>query len=363
MLADIRSTHREAIKRIKDLRRRLDPHKLEIEKLEGEIAQSDFWNDPDEAQKVMQRLTALKAEIEPVNHLIARAEDIGILLELAEEDDTEIIAEMEDGLKELQQCIDESELSSFLNGKHDRADTILTVHAGAGGTESCDWAEMLLRMYLRWAEKRGYGMELTDITPGDGAGIRSVTIMINGFNAFGHLKCERGVHRLVRISPFDAAKRRHTSFASVEVIPQIEEEIEVSINSDDLRIDTYRAAGAGGQHVNKTDSAVRITHLPTGIVAQCQSERSQHQNRETAIKILKARLYERQMEEKERELAKVRGQQKEIAWGSQIRSYVFHPYSLVKDHRTGEEVGNVQAVMDGELDRFIWAYLKQQSEA
>ncbi|MDD3927459.1 MAG: peptide chain release factor 2 [bacterium] len=349
--------------RIEDLRRRLDPHKLEIEKLEGEISQPVFWDDPEEAQKVMQRLTALKAEVEPVDRLIAKAEDIGVFLELAEEDDTETVAEMEGDLEELRQCIDDSELGSFLSGEHDRSDAILTIHAGAGGTESCDWAEMLLRMYLRWAEKHGYRVELTDSTPGDGAGLRSVTVMVNGLNVFGHLKCERGVHRLVRISPFDSAKRRHTSFASVEVIPQVEEEVEVSINSDDLRIDTYRSAGAGGQHVNKTDSAVRITHLPTGIVAQCQSERSQHQNRETAMKILKARIYERQLAEKELEMAKVRGQQKEIAWGSQIRSYVFHPYSLIKDHRTGEEVGNVQAVMDGEIDRFIWACLKQQGEA
>jgi len=247
-----------------------------------------------------------------------------------------------------------------LNGSYDKNNAIVEIHPGAGGTESQDWASMLLRMYTRWAEDKGYVVETLDYQPGEEAGIKSVTLLIKGHNAYGYLKAEKGVHRLVRISPFDAAGRRHTSFVSVDVIPEMDDDVEIEIRPEDLRIDTYRSSGAGGQHVNKTESAVRITHLPTGIVVTCQSERSQIQNRERAMKILKARLLELKRQEQEKQLAELRGEQKEIAWGNQIRSYVFHPYSLVKDHRTGVEVGNVQAVMDGEIDVFIDAYLRQQ---
>lgn len=257
----------------------------------------------------------------------------------------------------MQKYVSVLELQSLFTGKYDKSNAILTIHPGAGGTESQDWAEMLLRMYTRWAEKSNFSVTADDIQPGDEAGIKSATITIKGRYAYGQLKSERGVHRLVRISPFDAAKRRHTSFASVDVIPEVEESYTIEIDPKDLRIDTYRASGPGGQHVNKTDSAVRITHLPTSIVSQCQTGRSQSSNKETALKILKVRLFELERRKKEKEISAQRGEQKEIAWGSQIRSYVFHPYSMVKDHRTGCQVGNVQAVMDGEIDEFIKAYL------
>jgi len=253
------------------------------------------------------------------------------------------------------------ELETLLNGKYDRNNAILTLHPGAGGTESQDWTEMLYRMYTRWAESKGYRVEVLDYLPGDEAGIKSVTISIEGENAYGYLKAEKGVHRLVRISPFDASGRRHTSFSAVEVMPEVNDETTIEIDPKDLKVDTYRSSGAGGQHVNKTSSAVRITHIPTGIVVQCQNERSQISNRATAMKILRSKLLELQMKEKEKELAQLKGEQQEIGWGSQIRSYVFHPYSLVKDHRTGVEKGNVHAVMDGDLDDFITGYLKMQA--
>ncbi len=280
-----------------------------------------------------------------------------ILFELAlEEDDEETLKEVRKKLKKLSAAIEDQEVKLFLSGPHDTSNAIVTIHAGAGGTEAQDWVEMLLRMYLRWAEKKGFKTKIIDILPGEEAGIKSVTFIVEGPYAYGHLKAEAGIHRLVRISPFDASGRRHTSFASVSVIPEIEEDIQVEIRPEDLKIETMRASGHGGQHVNKTESAVRITHLPTGIVVQCQNERSQHRNKAIAMAILKARLYELERRKKEEERQKLYGEKKEIAWGSQIRSYVLHPYRLIKDHRTGLEVGNVEAVLDGDLDRFIRAY-------
>jgi len=278
---------------------------------------------------------------------------------LEEEEDEEAARELKEEVEAISQDLDKLELKLMLGGKHDRNNAILSIHPGAGGTESQDWASMLLRMYQRWAERKGYKVEVLDLLPGDEAGIKSATLLVSGDYAYGYLKAESGVHRLVRISPFDANKRRHTSFASVSVIPEIEDEVDVEIKDEDLRIDTFRAGGPGGQHVNRTDSAVRIVHIPTGITVQCQSERSQHRNRELAMKVLKARLYEYYRQKQEEELAKLRGERKDIAFGNQIRSYVFHPYKLVKDLRTGVETGNVDAVMDGEIDMFIEAYLKE----
>ncbi len=285
--------------------------------------------------------------------------DLETLIELcAETNDTELEQELLVEMKNFKKRLETTKLETLLSGKHDEKNAILSLHAGAGGTEAQDWVGMLLRMYTRWAEDKAYNVSTLDMLPGDEAGVKSVTILVEGTNAYGYLKSEKGVHRLVRISPFDAAGRRHTSFASVDIMPEIDDDIEVNIKPEDLKIDTFRSGGAGGQHVNKTESAVRITHIPTNTVVTCQNERSQQSNRNTAMKILRAKLFDLYQEQQQKELDKIRGTQKEIAWGSQIRSYVFHPYSLVKDHRTNVEVGNVQAVIDGELDEFINAYLK-----
>ncbi len=289
-------------------------------------------------------------------------EDTRVLFELAvEEEDEEALREVILRVKKLFAEVEEEEVKLFLSGKHDTSNAIVTIHAGAGGTEAQDWAEMLLRMYLRWAEKKGYKVKIIDILAGEEAGIKSVTFIVEGPYAYGHLKAEAGIHRLVRISPFDTSGKRHTSFASVSVIPEIDEDIQIEIRPEDLKIETMRASGHGGQHVNKTESAVRITHLPTGIVVQCQNERSQHRNKAIALAILKARLYELERRKKEEERQKLYGEKKEIAFGSQIRSYVLHPYRLIKDHRTGLEVGNVEAVLDGDLDAFIRAYHLQKA--
>ena len=313
------------------------------------------------AQKTTRKIGELKRIIKRWQGVHALYEDVVVLVELVDEgEDEDLAGELEAGLSRLQREVDQLELESLLSGEYDASNAILTIHPGAGGTESQDWAAMLWRMYTRWAEDRGYSVEILDYQAGDEAGIKDVTLLIRGLYAYGYLKSEKGVHRLVRISPFDSSGRRHTSFSSVEVLPEIEDDLTVEINPDDLRIDTYRSSGAGGQHVNKTDSAVRITHLPTGIVVQCQSERSQHANRESAMKILRARLMERQLAEQRAKLESIKGEQQEIAWGSQIRSYVFCPYTMVKDHRTNVEVGNVEAVMDGHLDPFIEAYLKMK---
>jgi peptide chain release factor 2 len=278
-----------------------------------------------------------------------------------EMEDESVLEEVSEGYKALTMQIENMRLETLLSGAYDKNNAILTLHSGAGGTEAQDWVQMLFRMYTRWAERRGFRVETLDFLEGEEAGIKSVTFLVEGLNAYGYAKAEKGVHRLVRISPFDASGRRHTSFASVEVMPEIADDIEININPDDLRIDTYRSSGAGGQHVNKTDSAIRITHIPTGIVVSCQNERSQHKNRETALKMLKSKLLQLAEQEQKEKIEDLKGVQKDIAWGSQIRSYVFHPYSMVKDHRTGFEMGNIDAVMDGDIDGFINAYLKAAS--
>lgn len=321
-----------------------------------------LWDDPAKAQTVNKEATAVKRRLERWLSTKERLDDIEVLVELAsEEDDASTWAEVTEELNALDEDVAKIELQALLSGEYDSSNAILSIHPGAGGTEAQDWAQMLLRMYTRWAEDRGYTVTTLDFLAGDEAGVKSVTLLISGENAYGYLRSEAGVHRLVRISPFDTSGRRHTSFASVETLPEVEETDDVDVDPSDLRIDTYRASGAGGQHINKTDSAVRITHIPTGIVVQCQTERSQHANREAAMKILLSRLLERQIQEQQAKLDALRGEQTEIAWGSQIRSYVFHPYSMVKDHRTNAEIGNVHAVMDGHLDPFIEAYLRSQS--
>ncbi|AHF08239.1 peptide chain release factor 2 [Desulfitobacterium metallireducens DSM 15288] len=330
-----------------------------------DLTRPDFWDDPDSAQKVMQELGFQQAKVKMYEDLHAKFEDLTVLYELAtEEEDNSLETEVETEVKELQGIFEKLELEILLSNPYDQNNTILTLHAGAGGTEAQDWVSMLYRMYVRWGERRGYKVETMDLLPGDEAGIKSATISIAGENAYGYAKSEKGVHRLVRISPFDAAGRRHTSFASVDVIPEVEEDdSEIMINPDELKVDTYRASGAGGQHINKTSSAVRITHLPTGIVVACQSERSQIQNRAYVMRVLKAKLLELKRQQQADEISEIRGEQQEIAWGSQIRSYVFHPYNMVKDHRTNVETANVAAVMDGEIDEFIAAYLQSTKTA
>ncbi|KJS72550.1 MAG: peptide chain release factor 2 [Desulfotomaculum sp. BICA1-6] len=327
------------------------------------MTQPGFWDDDQaRAQEVTQTVTGLKERIADFAELARIMDDAEVLLDLGEEeDDVPLAEEAADVLADLKKRVASMELQVLLSGPYDGNNAIVAMHAGAGGTEAQDWVEMLLRMYTRWAEDRKFKVSILDMLPGDEAGVKSVTFEVVGLNAYGYLKSEKGVHRLVRISPFDTAGRRHTSFASVDVLPEVEDDIGVEINADDLRIDTYRSGGAGGQHVNKTDSAVRITHLPTGIVVQCQNERSQLSNRSTAMKMLQSKLVDLELSKRESEMAQVRGEQQDIAWGSQIRSYVFHPYSMVKDHRTGAEVGNVEAVMDGDIDDFINAYLSKQA--
>jgi len=324
------------------------------------MTQPGFWDDRESARAVIDESNRLKSWIEPWRALQARASELEALAELLEhEDDAELSTEFERGLDELGRALEEVELRTMLQGEDDHREAIVTIHPGAGGLESQDWARMLMRMYTRWAERRGYQVSVLDLQPAEEAGIKSATLEIKGESAYGFLKAEGGIHRLVRISPYDAQSRRHTSFASVFVYPLVEDDIEIDIDEGDLRIDTYRASGAGGQHVNKTDSAVRITHGPTGIVVACQQERSQHKNRATAMKMLRAALYRHALEEKERERAELEATKADIAWGNQIRSYVFQPYTMVNDHRTELKVSDVHSVMDGELDPFIEAYLKQ----
>jgi peptide chain release factor 2 len=328
-----------------------------LAQLDTEMAQPSFWEDNRRAQEVIRERTELSRLVTRVKELAGKAEDLAVMLELAEEaTDGSLDAEIADSIAGLRKDLDEFELKIMLSGPHDTKAAIVSIHPGAGGTESQDWAQMLLRMYLRWCERAGLKAEVVDLLPGDEAGIKSATVEVSGEYAFGYLRGETGVHRLVRISPFDASRRRQTSFASVAVVPEVDD-VEVNVKEDDLRVDVVRASGPGGQGVNTADSAVRITHLPTGIVVQCQNERSQLRNRDTAMRILKARLYEIAEKKQREELAELTGQKKEIAFGSQIRSYTFHPYQLIKDHRTGHEVGNVDAVMDGDLDGLIKAYL------
>jgi peptide chain release factor 2 len=336
--------------------------RTEAEELGEDMSRPGFWDDPEAARVVSARFSRVQGRIELLDTLRGRLSDSGELLELAEEDD-DLIPEVDEELRRVERVLEEQEVARLFAGDYDEGDAILTINSGAGGVDSQDWAEMLARMYRRWAERRGFGLEVIEYTEGEEAGIKSATFTISGGYAFGLSSAERGVHRLVRISPFDAGARRHTSFASVTVAPVVDEAVEVEIDEKDLKVDTYRASGAGGQHVNKTDSAVRITHLPTGIVAQCQNERSQHQNREVAMRVLRARLFELQREKREQEIAAQSGEKAEIEWGSQIRSYVLHPYKLVKDHRTGEETANVDRVLDGDLDAFVYAYLKNRTAA
>lgn len=340
----------------------LEEKETNIKEYEEMMADPDFWNDGDKAQDIINKNNALKSVVQEFSTLEEGLENSEVLFEMyKEESDEDTYQELIEQLNTLQQIANDFELKMLLSGEFDANNAILELHPGAGGTESQDWGEMLLRMYQRFADKKGFKVETVDYLPGDEAGIKSVTLLIKGHNAYGYLKAEKGVHRLVRISPFDSSGRRHTSFVSCEVTPEFDNDnIEIEINSEDIKIDTYRASGAGGQHVNTTDSAVRITHQPTGIVVTCQNERSQIKNREQAMKMLKAKLYQKKIEEQEAELAAIRGEQKEIGWGSQIRSYVFHPYSMVKDHRTNAETGNTNAVMDGDIDLFIDAYLKSQ---
>ena len=318
-----------------------------------------FWNDPVVSQNKMKTLKSLKDDVATYEKLATQFEDIETLIEMGyEENDASLIPEIEEMLSEFVTTFDNIRIKTLLSGEYDGDNAILSLHAGAGGTESCDWAQMLFRMYSKWADSRGYELVVLDSLDGDEAGIKSITFQINGENAYGYLKSEKGVHRLVRISPFNAAGKRQTSFVSCDVMPDIEEDLDIEIYEDDLRIDTYRSSGAGGQHINKTSSAIRITHLPTGIVVQCQNERSQHQNKDKAMQMLKAKLYLLKEQENAEKAAGIRGEVTEIGWGNQIRSYVMQPYTMVKDHRTGVETGNVDSVMDGKIDLFINGYLK-----
>jgi peptide chain release factor 2 len=332
--------------------------KGEIEELEQKAAEDGFWDDLENSQKVLQRTKGLKNKVERYERLVSDCEDLKTLNELGmEEQDAGVIPEIGEGLQKLSGILEKLKLETLLTKPYDKNNAILTLHAGAGGTEAQDWVQMLLRMFTRWAEKHDYTVNLLDFLDGDEAGIKSVTINITGENAYGYLRSESGVHRLVRISPFDASGRRHTSFASVEVMPELNDEIKIDINPEDLRVDTYRASGAGGQHINKTESAIRITHIPTGVVVSCQTQRSQFQNRDTAMTMLRSKLMDLKEREHKDKIEDLKGIQMDIAWGSQIRSYVFCPYTLVKDHRTNYEMGDVNAVMDGDIDRFINAYL------
>ena len=332
----------------------------ELTRLEARAAAPDFWKDQADAQKVLQRRRRLEQDLDLIGSLRKKRDDLSVLLEWAAAGEA-VDAEFGDALEALDLEVQAGEIKKMLGGEHDRKNAFITIHPGAGGTESQDWAEMLLRMYLRWTERRGFKREMIDYQPGDEAGLKSATVFVAGEYAYGLLSADAGVHRLVRISPFDQAARRHTSFASLYVWPEVPEDVDVEIDEKDIRIDTYRSSGAGGQHVNVTDSAVRITHLPTGIVVSCQNERSQHRNRDSAMKVLKSRLYDLKLKEQQAKLQQISGVKKDIAFGSQIRSYVMHPYQLVKDHRTKEQVGDVNRVLDGDIDTFIKAYLMKRA--
>lgn len=331
----------------------------QIKELESEMKEDGFWNDPVRAQEITKKQKNLKDTVSAYHGLEILWDDISTMIELGnEENDASVIAEIEELMGEFEAGFETLKIQTLFSGEYDKNNAIVTLHAGAGGTESCDWAGMLNRMYMKWAESHGFQTEVLDYLDGDEAGIKSITFEVKGKNAFGYLKSEKGVHRLVRISPFNAAGKRQTSFASCDVMPDIEEDLSVEIAEEDIRIDTYRSSGAGGQHINKTDSAIRITHIPTGVVVQCQNERSQHKNKDKAMQMLKAKLYLIKEQENKEKLSDIRGEVSDNAWGSQIRSYVLQPYTMVKDHRTGEETGNVQSVLDGNLDAFMNAYLR-----
>ncbi|MFS0575467.1 peptide chain release factor 2 [Sporosarcina sp. 179-K 3D1 HS] len=362
-LSDVRNELDKTAKKLADFRGSLDLENKEarIQELDEVMLEPGFWDDQDSAQKVISESNGLKDIVGDFNELNDEQENLEMTLELLKEEfDAELQEELGSELKEFKTKVEAFELQMLLSDEYDKNNAVLEIHSGAGGTESQDWASMLLRMYTRWADDQGFKVETLDYQAGDEAGVKSVTLSIKGHNAYGYLKAEKGVHRLVRISPFDSSGRRHTSFSSIEVMPEFDGDIDVEIKMEDVKIDTYRSSGAGGQHVNTTDSAVRMTHIPTGAIVTCQTERSQIKNRERALNLLKAKIYQIKMEEEEARLLEIRGDQKEIGWGSQIRSYVFHPYSMVKDHRTNAETGNVGAVMDGEIDLFINAYLRSR---
>jgi peptide chain release factor 2 len=341
----------------------IDKIEKEVSDLEQQTSHPNFWDQPDKAQQILKTLNSKKDQLQEWKNCFKAVEDARLMLDMAvEENDQDTLTELDKETEQIEEQAKELELKGLLSSPEDTKNAILTIHPGAGGTESHDWAQMLMRLYSRWCDRKGYKHEILDMLYGEEAGIKSVTIEITGAYAYGYLKSESGVHRLVRISPFDASGRRHTSFASIFVLPEIDEDIEIEIDPNDLRIDTFRASGAGGQHVNRTDSAVRITHIPTGIVVSCQNERSQHKNKANAMKILKARLYQKKLEEEKAKRQRLEDSKAEIAWGNQIRSYVFHPYNMVKDHRTEHETGNVQRVMDGEIDDFIYEFLLQSPE-
>jgi peptide chain release factor 2 len=356
---ELKNNSKAVNKRLEHLHKflKIDELKAGQQQIEEEMSAHDFWDKKEKAQETVARLSSLKNIIEPFAKMEAEIGDFAVIAELAE-DDEDMLEEADDAWKKLCKNLEKIELLSFLSGKFDKGGAFFSIHAGAGGTESCDWASMLMRMYRRWFERRGYGEEIIDMQPGDEAGIKSVTIRVSGDFAYGYLKAEGGVHRLVRISPFDSNARRHTSFASVDVFPEIDDDIDFEINEEDLKVDTYRASGAGGQHVNTTDSAIRITHIPTGTIVACQNERSQHKNRATAMKMLKAKLYELEEQKLQAQADEIRGEKTEMGWGNQIRSYVLHPYQMVKDLRTQVETGNTAAVLDGDLDQFVEAWLK-----
>ncbi len=353
--------YRPEIKELSDVLE-IDKCKSEFDELQKKIAEDGFWDNLEESQKILQQSKILENKIEKFNQLSGSLEDTIMMIELSIEENDESSAEdLKHEADDFKRRLEEEKLSTLLSGEYDSKNAILTFHAGAGGTEAQDWAEMLYRMYNRWAERHNFKVKLLDYLDGDEAGLKSASILIEGTNAYGYLKSEAGVHRLVRISPFDSSGRRHTSFAALEVMPEIDDSIEIDIRSEDLKVDTYRSSGAGGQHINKTESAIRITHIPTGVVVSCQTQRSQFQNRDFAMKMLRSKLVEIKEREHLEKISDIKGVQKEIAWGAQIRSYVFMPYTLAKDHRTGFENGNITAVMDGDIDGFINAYLKSLS--
>ncbi|HLR81470.1 MAG TPA: peptide chain release factor 2 [Bacillota bacterium] len=364
-LVDIKHELEQMISRTEQFRGSLDLEEKEtrIKELELQMAEPAFWDDQEAAQSVISETNQLKHLVGGFKQIVETVEDLEVTYELVkEENDQELFQELKEEMIQFRKVVNDFELQMLLSEPYDANNAILELHPGAGGTESQDWASIMLRMYQRWSEDKNFTVETLDYLPGDEAGVKSVTLLIKGHNAYGYLKAEKGVHRLVRISPFDSSGRRHTSFVSCDVTPEMTDDVDIEIKNEDIKIDTYRSSGAGGQHVNTTDSAVRITHLPTDIVVTCQNERSQIKNRESAMKMLKSKLYQLEIEKQEEELAELRGEQKEIGWGNQIRSYVFHPYTMVKDHRTNVEIGNIQRVIDGDINPFIDAYLRSQMD-